>query len=114
MADVFRSLTPEEIQRMANSPDDEETVLQMIGLKPYQIKLAKRTEKWINNWAFGKAKWRSLMNKKLEESTDASIQRLLAEHSLPKQDTIDDGYEFEIDAPKWFLKGLKNAKNIKT
>lgn len=106
MAEVFRALSDENIVELADSANDEDTVLQGIGLQPYQVKLCKRTKRWKLGWSTGKAKFKTRMNLKFAESKEPTIQKVIAEHTLPEVDRIEDGYEFEIDAPEWFVKGI--------
>jgi len=103
---VFSEATDQDIQDWANSPDDENTALEKLGVTAGQVERIKKLKRWTENWRTGKATWRSKMNKQLEESKDSTIQKVIAEHSLPKLEAIDDGYQFVIDAPKWFVKGI--------
>ena len=98
-------LTDEQIQDLANSIDKEDDVLKSFGIKDSAIKRIKTVNRWRLNWDTGRAKFIKNYNKGLVESEDSSIQKVIAEHTLPKVETIQEGFEFVIDAPEWFVKG---------
>ena len=106
---IFSVKTDEDIQAWANTPDDEVIALEKLGLKPYQVERVRKMDRFKNNWRIGKARWRSRMNLTLEESTDPSVKKVIAEHSMPKIEEIEEGYQWIIDAPGWFLGGLSKA-----
>ena len=105
----FSKTTQAEIEQWADTPDDEYTALKahLPFLRDDQIERITKLDRWLLAWTAGKARWRSRMNKSLEESKDPAIKKVIAEHTLPKIEVIEDGYEFIIDAPEWWRKKNK-------
>jgi hypothetical protein len=52
-------------------------------------------------------------NKKLEESGEASVQRMIGEHTLPEVSIIKEDIEIIWDAPEWWytMKGKQRQKD---
>ena len=105
--EVFSDCSNEDIQRWADSPDSEEIALSKIGLRPDQVDRIKKVTRFIHNWRIGKAAWRSKKNKELDESKDATIQKMIGERSLPEQEEIEDGFEVVVDCSERFRKGMR-------
>ena len=107
---IIGNMPNEKIEEYANSPNTEDDVLKSLGLKNYQIETVKRTGRWRKYWDMGKSKFVIDHNKTLANSEEPTIQKLVAEHTLPKIDDTPDEWNIEIDAPKWFREKQHKGK----
>ena len=111
LPDIFNKMKDEEIVELALTGSSENDALLSIGVTQLQADKIKTTKRWRSNWDKGVAQWKILQNKKIMKSKDSSTLKLIAERTLPQND-IGAKLEFVVDAPKWFLDGLKNeSKN---
>lgn len=110
---AIREITDEGIQDLAKSPITEEDALRSLGLKDHQIENVKKMFRWRLNWEIGKAVWRKEYNEDLAKSKDSSIQKMIAEHTLPPPSDIGDLVIIEIDAPAYLTRNKKLSANCK-
>ena len=107
---IWAQFTDKYIQEVANSATDEDTVLISHGFTQAQVIKIKRIKRWRHNWGIGKAQFKIDKNKIFAESKDPSVQKVISTHTLPRLEEIEDNYLFEIDAPEWFVKGIRGRK----
>ena len=113
--DIIRKLKDEEIFNLGkeNFNSQEEEVIRGLGVPEKSIKTTMLNKRWRFQYDKGTAVGRTEYNKKLTESKDATIQKEISKRSLPPPEVIEEGYEFVVDAPEWFIKGIggKKSKN---
>lgn len=88
----------------------EDDVIISLGVKAKSIPSTKSNKRWRYHYERGRAEGRRNYNEKLTESKDATIQKEIAKSTLPPPEIIEEGYEFVIDAPEWFKKGIGGRK----
>ncbi|MCP4394554.1 MAG: hypothetical protein GY804_09855 [Alphaproteobacteria bacterium] len=98
----IRNMTNGDIQTAGNSIDIEDVYLRSKGLKDHQVITVKNTTRWKHNWGIGKARFEMEQNENFVNSKEPSIQKIVAERTLPQIVEIDEDTVWEIDAPKYF------------
>ena len=110
--DVILNLSEQDIidlgEKGFNSKEDD--ILRGLGVPEKSLANVKGGLRWRRNFDRGRALGRNKYNEVLVNSKDATIQKVVASHSLPPLEIIQEGYEFVIDAPEWFKKGVGNKK----
>lgn len=109
---IIINLSEDDIYELGkkNWNSSEEIVLKSLGIKEYQIKNIKANKRWRFNYDRGTSEGIKAYNQGLTESKDSSIQKEIAKTTLKPVEIIEEGYEFEIDAPEWFKKGISKRK----
>lgn len=109
---IVQKMTDEEIFTLGlnhfNAAEDD--VILSLAVKPKSLKSVKANHRWRRFYDQGRAKGYIQYNTLLANSKDATIQKEIAKMTLPPVEFIEEGFEFIIDAPEWFKKGIGGRK----